>query len=103
MRKDSGVALTSLRVDGGMAVNNLLMQFQADVLDVPVVRPKVTETTALGAAYASGLAVGFWKDFEHLRSCWREDRTWTPQMASDKRATLLSGWGKAVERSMEWV
>ena len=103
MRKDSGVALTSLRVDGGMAVNNLLMQFQADVLNVPVVRPKVTETTALGAAYAAGLAVGFWKDFDHLRTCWREDRTWTPKMSADTRGNLLAGWSKAVERAMGWV
>jgi glycerol kinase len=103
MRKDSGVQLTSLRVDGGMAANDLLMQFQADVLDVPVVRPKVTETTALGAAYAAGLAVGFWKDFEDLRSCWREDRTWTPKMEGEARARLLKEWGKAVERAMGWV
>ena len=103
MRKDSGVALSTLRVDGGMAANDLLMQFQADVLNVPVVRPKVTETTALGAAYAAGLAVGFWKDFEHLRSCWREDRTWTPKMDGEVRMRLLKEWGKAVERAMGWV
>ena len=102
MRKDSGVPLTSLRVDGGMAVNNLLMQFQADVLDVPVVRPKVTETTALGAAYAAGLAVGFWRDLDHLRSCWSEDRTWQPAMSADHRGALLAGWAKAVERAMGW-
>jgi glycerol kinase len=103
MRKDSGVALKSLRVDGGMAANNLLMQFQADILDVPVVRPKVIETTALGAAYAAGLAVGFWKDFAHLKTCWQEDRTWTPAMDATTRQTLLGGWGKAVERAMGWV
>jgi len=86
-----------------MAVNNLLMQFQSDVLNVPVVRPKVTETTALGAAYAAGLAVGYWKDFDHLRACWREDRTWTPTMGPDLRAKLLAGWSKAVDRAMGWV
>ncbi|HET6250515.1 MAG TPA: glycerol kinase GlpK [Tepidisphaeraceae bacterium] len=103
MRKDSGVSLKSLRVDGGMAANSLLMQFQADVLNVPVVRPKVTETTALGAAYAAGLAVGYWKGFEHLRSCWKEDKTWTPGMDEAAREKLLKGWGKAVERAMGWV
>lgn len=103
MRQDADVRLTSLRVDGGMAANNLLMQFQADILDVPVVRPKVTETTALGAAYAAGLAVGFFRDFEHLRSCWRDDKTWTPAMTRQAREALLNGWGKAVERSMGWV
>jgi glycerol kinase len=103
MHKDSPVRLKSLRVDGGMASNNLLMQFQADILDVPVVRPKVTETTALGAAYAAGLAVGFWKDFDHLRSCWREDKTWTPAMDAGAREKLLKGWAKAVERAMGWV
>src|SRR5665213_1435309 len=103
MRKDSGVSLSSLRVDGGMAANDLLMQFQADVLNVPVVRPKVTETTAQGAAYAAGLAIGYWKDFEHLRACWREDKTWTPDMASADRGKLLEGWGKAVERAMGWA
>ncbi|HWE96910.1 MAG TPA: glycerol kinase GlpK [Tepidisphaeraceae bacterium] len=103
MRKDSGVRVASLRVDGGMAVNDTLMQFQADILNVPVVRPKVTETTALGAAYAAGLAVGFWKDFAALRSAWREDKTWTPRMDDAKRDKLLAGWAKAVERSMGWV
>ncbi len=103
MRKDSGVAVRTLRVDGGMAANNLLMQFQADVLEVPVVRPKVTETTALGAAYAAGLAVGFWKDFEHLRSCWHEDKTWTPMMDAATRSRLLAGWAKAVQRAMGWA
>ena len=103
MRKDSGVALKSLRVDGGMAVNDLLMQFQADILDVPVVRPHVAETTAQGAAYAAGLAIGYWKDSDHLRSCWREDKTWTPSMDASLRQRLLAGWGKAVERAMGWA
>ena len=103
MREDCGIPLTSLRVDGGMAVNDLLMQFQADVLGVPVVRPKVTETTALGAAYAAGLAVGFWKDFDDLRSHWRQDKVWTPQMDAAQRDELHRMWRKAVERSFNWV
>jgi glycerol kinase len=103
MERDSGVKLTSLRVDGGMAVNDLLMQFQADVLGVPVTRPTVTETTALGAAYAAGLAVGFWSNVDQLRSQWRADKTWTPQATGADRARLLGQWRKAVERSLGWV
>jgi glycerol kinase len=103
MERDSGVKLTSLRVDGGMAVNDLLMQFQADVLGVPVIRPTVTETTALGAAYAAGLGVGFWPSVDELRKQWRADRTWTPQMPEADRNRLLGEWRKAVERSMGWV
>jgi glycerol kinase len=103
MRQDSGIPLASLRVDGGMAVNDLLMQFQADVLGVEVVRPKVTETTALGAAYAAGLAVGFWSDFDDLRSKWQQDKVWTPQMPVAERDELYRNWQKAVERSFNWV
>ena len=103
MRLDSGIPPTTLRVDGGMAVNDLLMQFQADILGVPVVRPKVTETTALGAAYAAGLAVGFWSDFDDLRSHWQQDKVWTPQMPEDRRDELYAMWRKAVERSLNWV
>jgi glycerol kinase len=103
MKKDSGVNLKSLKVDGGMVHNNLLMQFQADILDVPVVRPKISETTALGAAYAAGLAVGMWSDTEELRANWREDRRWRPQMDERNRSRLLAGWRKAVERSFDWV
>ena len=103
MRKDSGVVPKSLRVDGGMAVNDLLMQFQADILDLPVIRPAVTETTALGAAYAAGLAVGFWSGLDHLRKTWREDRSWQPRMAGEKREHMLTDWRKAVDRSMHWV
>src|SRR5262249_56327075 len=80
MNKDSGVELTSLKVDGGMVYNELLMQFQADVLDVPVIRPTVAETTSLGAAYAAGLATGFWSEVEDLRANWGKDKEWTPQM-----------------------
>jgi glycerol kinase len=103
MKKDSDVNLKSLKVDGGMVHNNLLMQFQADILDVPVVRPKISETTALGAAYAAGLAVGVWSDLEDLRANWQEDRTWIPQMDEKTRTRLFNGWHKAVERSFNWV
>ena len=103
MEADSGVKLTALKVDGGMVFNELLMQFQADVLDVPVIRPKVSETTALGAAYAAGLAVGFWKDYDELRSNWGMDKKWTPAMSEDLRKKLYSGWKKAVTRTFDWV
>lgn len=103
MQKDSGVPPVELRADGGMAANDLLMQFQADVLGIPVVRPSIVETTALGAAYAAGLAVGFWRDFDHLRQSWRADKTWTPSMSSNQRDALLSNWHKAIERSMNWA
>jgi glycerol kinase len=103
MEKDSGVQLSSLKVDGGMVFNELLMQFQSDILDVPVVRPKVSETTALGAAYAAGLAVGFWKDFDELRANWGRDREWKPQMDSSKREKLYADWKKAVTRTFDWI
>jgi len=103
MNKDSGVALKRLKVDGGMVANELLMQFQADVLNVPVIRPKVTETTALGAAYAAGLANGFWSDLEELRRNWAEDKTWQADMDADTRATGVKGWQKAVRRTFDWV
>ena len=103
MEKDSGVKLTALKVDGGMVFNELLMQFQADMLSVPVIRPKVAETTALGAAYAAGLAVGFWKDFDELRANWGRDKEWRPQMESARRESLYTGWKKAVTRTFDWV
>jgi len=103
MEKDAGVELKSLKVDGGMVANELLMQFQADLLDVPVIRPTVTETTALGAAYAAGLAIGFWEDIEALRRNWDIDRTFEPQMDDDTREELCRGWKKAVERTLDWV
>ena len=103
MEKDSGVKLTSLKVDGGMVFNELLMQFQSDMLNVPVVRPKVAETTALGAAYAAGLAVGFWNDLDELKSNWGRDREWKPAMDSKLRKKLYSGWKKAVTRTFNWV
>ena len=103
MDKDSGVKLSKLKVDGGMVYNNLLMQFQADTLNVPVIRPKVTETTALGAAYAAGLAVGFWSDLEELRQNWAEDKTWHPAMSSNVREKYYLEWKKAVDRTFNWV
>ncbi len=103
MRKDSAVNLTSLKVDGGMAVNELLMQFQADVLGIPVVRPRVTETTALGAAYAAGLAVGFWSGIDELRGNWTVDHTWEPSTDAPRREQLHATWLRAVERSFGWA
>src|SRR5215208_3778025 len=103
MNKDSGVPLTSLKVDGGMVYNDLLMQFQADVLGVPVVRPKVAETTSLGAAYAAGLAVGFWDRLEDLRANWGIDVTWEPRMGAEDRDRLYRDWLRAVERTFDWV
>lgn len=103
MEADSGVKLRALKVDGGMVINELLMQFQADMLGVPVIRPKVTETTALGAAYAAGLAIGFWKDLNELRQQWQIDREWHPQMSETERQRLYAGWKKAVTRTFDWV
>ena len=103
MHQDFGVELTSLKVDGGMVVNELLMQFQSDLLGVPVVRPRVQETTSLGAAYAAGLAVGFWSSEDELRKNWAADKDWTPRMDPDERARLYAGWKKAVERTLNWV
>jgi glycerol kinase len=103
MQTDSGVKLSQLKVDGGMVLNELLMQFQADILDVPVVRPKVAETTALGAAYAAGLAIGFWENIDELRENWQEDKTWQPQMDAKISDNLFAGWKKAVTRTFDWV
>jgi glycerol kinase len=103
MEQDSGVRLTALKVDGGMVYNNTLMQFQSDILGVPVVRPKVAETTALGAAYAAGLAVGFWNNTDEMRQNWQIDHTWHPAMDDVKRAALYKGWKKAVTRTFDWV
>jgi glycerol kinase len=100
---DSGVDLTELKVDGGMIVNNTLMQFQADILGVPVVRPVVAETTALGAAYAAGLATGFWSDLGELRANWQEDSRWTPNMDADERDRQIRLWKKAVTKTFDWV
>ncbi len=102
MSADSGVHLKTLRVDGGAVVNNLLMQFQADILGVPVQRPKVAETTALGAAYLAGLATGFWGSPEEVAEHWAIDRTFEPSMGADQREKLYAGWKRAVERSQHW-
>jgi glycerol kinase len=103
MNKDSGVDLTALKVDGGMVFNELLMQFQADVLGVPVIRPTVAETTSLGAAYAAGLAVGFWAKVDDLRANWGQDKAWRPMMGETERKTIYAGWKKAVTRTFDWV
>jgi glycerol kinase len=103
MEQDSGIRLAELRVDGGMVVNELLMQFQADILDVTVMRPRVTETTALGAAYAAGLATGYWKDTSDLKRNWGIDRRWEPAMAKEQRSRLYASWQKAVARAVNWV
>ena len=100
---DSGIALRELRVDGGAAANNLLLQFQADLLGVPVVRPVVTETTALGAAYLAGLAVGFWSSTDGLASQWQVDRRFEPQMSRDQAEALINRWGEAVDLAMGWA
>ncbi|NLE82796.1 MAG: glycerol kinase GlpK [Rhodococcus sp.] len=103
MRADSDVELTELKVDGGMVVNETLMQFQADILDAPVTRPVVNETTALGAAYAAGLAVGFWESQDDIRRNWQAGQTWEPTMADDERDRLYAEWNKAVERTYDWA
>ena len=103
MEKDSNVALKALKVDGGMVFNELLMQFQADILAVPVVRPKVAETTSLGAAYAAGLAVGYWQNLDELRANWAVDRQWQPNMDAQHSARLYASWNKAVQRTLNWM
>ena len=103
MAADTGAGLGSLRVDGGMVGNDLLMQFQADLLGVSVVRPTVAETTSLGAAFAAGLAVGYWSSLDELRRCWTEDRRWEPAMPLAEREHLLGEWKKAVTRCFDWV
>jgi len=103
MLQDSGVPITQLKVDGGMTINQLLMQFQSDVTGVPVIRPVINETTALGAAYAAGIAVGYWRDFGDVQANWREDCRWTPAMAADQRAQQYRQWQKAVQRTLNWI
>jgi glycerol kinase len=102
MQKDAGITLTELRVDGGATANNLLMQFQADILGVPVVRPKVLETTALGAGYLAGLAVGYWENAADVAANWKVDRVFEPAMERGRAEQLLAGWSKAVERAKHW-
>jgi glycerol kinase len=103
MNADCGVELTALKVDGGMVSNELLMQFQADILGVPVIRPVIRETTALGAAYAAGLAVGFWSGPEEIRTNWAAERRWDPTMEPQRREELYAQWRKAVTRTLDWV
>ena len=103
MEADSGVELTELKVDGGMVANDLLMQFQADILGVPVIRPVVAETTALGASYAAGIATGFWNGEQDVRANWAEDKRWQPKMDVEKRDELYKYWNKAVTRTFDWV
>jgi len=103
MEKDSEVKLSTLKADGGAVVNNTLMQFQSDILDIPVIRPVVTETTALGAAYAAGLAVGFWPNIDALKSNWAVDKVWEPAMSVERRDHLSASWKKAIERTYGWV
>lgn len=103
MQADSGVELNELKVDGGMVANELLMQFQADILGVPIVRPVFPETTVLGAAYAAGLATGVWSGFDELRANWREDKRWLPEMDADVRDAKFDRWKQAVERTFDWV
>lgn len=103
MARDTGIASSELRVDGGMVVNDLVMQFQADILDAPVVRPKVSETTALGAAFAAGLAVGFWTGTDEVAGFWQADRRWRPAMDSRERERLYAGWRKALGRALDWA
>ena len=103
MAADSGTALTELRVDGGASANNLLMQMQADILGTPVVRARVTETTALGAAYLAGLACGFWKDEAEIASLWSRDRVFEPKLSRDAAGSRLAEWKRAVERSRGWA
>jgi len=103
MEQDSGIPIKELRVDGGMVANELLMQFQSDILAAPVVRPKISETTALGAAYAAGLAVGYWSGAEELKRNWAEDKRWVPDMEDARRDQLYRSWQKAVTRSFDWL
>jgi glycerol kinase len=103
MQNDSGIACTQLKTDGGMVANELLMQFQADILGAPVTRPLVAETTALGAAYAAGLAVGYWRDEAELRANWAIDKSWNPAMSDAVREQYYRAWKKAVSRSFGWV
>ncbi len=103
MEADSGIELAEIRVDGGAAKNDMLMQFQAGLLGVPVVRPKITETTALGAAYLAGLAVGYWKDGQEISAQWQVERRFEPRMSRDQVESLLAGWRKAVERAKNWA
>jgi glycerol kinase len=103
MEKDTGARLSELKVDGGASRDKFLMQFQADIMGGKILRPVIRETTALGAAFLAGMAVGFWKDQNEIRSTWKEDAAFTPAMPEEKREALLAGWHKAVGRSRAWA
>ena len=103
MEADAGISIKELRVDGGATANYLLMQFQADILNTKVVRPQVTETTALGAAYLAGLAVGFWKNIDEIQGQWQEDMAFDPSMTADERTVLTKGWQRAVKSAIAWA
>ena len=103
MESDSGIPIRELRVDGGATVNNLLMQFQSDILNVKVVRPKIIETTAMGAAFLAGLATGFWKSTDDIQHYWEPDRDYEPKMEEKDRATLVKGWNRAVKAAVAWA
>jgi glycerol kinase len=103
MEADAGISIRELRVDGGATVNNALMQFQSDILNCSVVRPTITETTALGAAYLAGLAVGYWKNINEIQEQWQIDKKFSPQIDMKKKAELLSGWQRAVKASIAWA
>jgi glycerol kinase len=103
MKKDSGIDIKELRVDGGATVNNNLMQFQSDLLQAKVVRPKITETTALGAAYLAGLAAGYWTDIKEIRKQWQVDKTFSPAIAGKETRTLVKGWHRAVATAEAWT
>jgi glycerol kinase len=103
MEEDAGFKIKELKVDGGAVVNNLLMQFQADLIGIPVIRPETIETTALGAAYLAGLAVGFWKDVEEIEAQWAAERTFDCTISEEEQDKLMTGWAKAVSRSQSWT
>jgi glycerol kinase len=103
MEADAGISIAELRVDGGATINNALMQFQSDILNTKVVRPKVTETTALGAAYLAGLAVGYWKDTDDIQQQWQIDKIFSPVMNDEERSGLVKGWQRAVNASIAWA
>jgi glycerol kinase len=103
MESDSGISLSGMRVDGGASANDLLMQFQSSLLNVPVVRPEVLETTALGAAYLAGLAVGFWKDLDEVSAMWQEDKVFDPAMSASDRTERTRNWRRALARSRDWI
>ena len=103
MEADSGISIAELRVDGGATVNNSMMQFQSDILNTKVIRPKVTETTALGAAYLAGLAVGYWKNIDEIKEQWQVDKTFVPAMSDEKRTELVKGWQRAVNAAIAWA